>query len=425
MNRINNERYQETYYEETLKNGLKVVLWHKPGYEKSYAAMATPLGAFDVRQIDSKGNIVEYPKGLAHFLEHKMFESPHGDVMDEFSKMGANVNAMTTYNMTCYYFQTSGDLMDPLNLLLDFTQSFDIDEASVEKEKEIIVQELNMYQQMSDFRLVKETYAALFEKHPIRDDIGGTADSVNATTLSDLKKCYISNYHPSNMILVIVTGKDPQKILDGIKENQSHKKFPSISSFERKHVRENAEVYKSHVTFEMDVNQPKVNVAYKLKGIFNPKERYKTEFALRYALVAVFSPINPEYQIWLDNEIINDFFGYECDLGEDYGYLMVYTETNKKKEFIELVQKQLANMKQLEISEEVYEQLKRRYFGENIKDLNDFESIALSLIRASFNHSHFFELYELSESIEVKDISKAVNNLDIEHVSIVECLPIQ
>ena len=213
MNKVVSDRYQECYYEETLPNGLKVVVWHKPGYEKSFAMMSTQMGAFDISQIDSKGNTYQYPPGIAHFLEHKLFENENRDVMEDFSKMGASVNAATTYDLTTYYFQTSTDLYEPLNLLLDFTQSLDITKESVEKEKGIINQELSMYDQMSDFKLVKETFAALFKDHPMKYDIGGTTDSVNNTTLEQLEACYKYNYHPSTMICMIVTGKEPQEVL--------------------------------------------------------------------------------------------------------------------------------------------------------------------------------------------------------------------
>ena len=157
MKRITNERYQETYYTETLENGLRVVLWYKPGYARSLFMMATPLGAMDLIQEDAQGNTYSYPAGIAHFLEHKMFEKQDQDVMNEFSRMGANVNAFTSYNETAYYFSTSGSIEGPLDLLLDFVQQLDISDASVEKEKGIIVSELNMYQQMSDSRLLMET----------------------------------------------------------------------------------------------------------------------------------------------------------------------------------------------------------------------------------------------------------------------------
>ena len=267
MNKVVSDRYQECYYEETLPNGLKVVVWHKPGYEKSFAMMSTPMGAFDISQIDSKGNTYQYPPGIAHFLEHKLFENENRDVMEDFSKMGASVNAATTYDLTTYYFQTSTDLYEPLNLLLDFTQSLDITKESVEKEKGIINQELSMYDQMSDFKLVKETFAALFHDHPMKYDIGGTTDSVNNTTLEQLEACYKYNYHPSTMICMIVTGKDPQEVLKFVRDNQSKKRFPSINSIHRRKCREQQEVVKDHVSFVMDVTTPKVNIAFKLNEL--------------------------------------------------------------------------------------------------------------------------------------------------------------
>ena len=153
MKTITNKRYGESYVEETLENGLHVVLWQKPDYEKSLFMMATPLGAMDMKQVDEQGKELHFPAGIAHFLEHKMFEMGDSDVMELFSRMGASVNAFTSYTETAYYFSTTSDVKEPLNLLLDFVQELDISEESVEKEKGIIIQELHMYKEMSDSRL--------------------------------------------------------------------------------------------------------------------------------------------------------------------------------------------------------------------------------------------------------------------------------
>lgn len=425
MNKIMSDKYQECYYEETLPNGLKAVVWHKKGYQKSFAVMATPMGAFDVSQIDSKGNEFSYHSGIAHFLEHKMFESQSRDVMEDFSGMGANVNAATTYDMTFYYFQTSNDLTEPLNLLLDFTQSLDINEESVEKEKGIIIQELNMYQQMSDFRLVRETFAALYHNHPLKNDVGGTAKSVSETTLDELTRCFKSNYHPSSMICVVVTGKEPEEVMKIIRKNQASKKFPSISSIQRKHVHEPKEVLKEHVVFEMDVNQPKVNLAFKLEGIRNAKERYRTELCLRFLFDSMFTTINNEYQEWMNQEIINDFFGYEFDFGDDYGYCMLYSETNKPEEFKKLMLDHLNKLKDTPLKKEIFDQLKRRYFGENIRELNDFESIAVAYVRSYFSKCHYFDIYDMIENICLEDIQKSIDKIDLTHSAFIECRPIR
>ena len=425
MNKVVSDRYQECYYEETLPNGLKVVVWHKPGYEKSFAMMSTPMGAFDISQIDSKGNTYQYPPGIAHFLEHKLFENENRDVMEDFSKMGASVNAATTYDLTTYYFQTSTDLYEPLNLLLDFTQSLDITKESVEKEKGIINQELSMYDQMSDFKLVKETFAALFHDHPMKYDIGGTTDSVNNTTLEQLEACYKYNYHPSTMICMIVTGKDPQEVLKAVRENQSKKRFPSINSIHRRKCREQQEVVKEHVQFEMDVTTPKVNIAFKLNGIKNQIERNKMEIGIRYLMDSIFTTMNEDYQEWLDKEIINDFFGYECDFGEDYGYLMIYTETNKIDEFKDMIFTNLNKMMNESYKQETFNQLKKRYFGENIKELNDFEAISFAFIRNYFNKTNFFDVLEIIDSFGMNDIEKIKKSLNFDHYSVIECLPMK
>lgn len=425
MNKVVSKRYQECYYEETLPNGLKVVVWHKLGYEKSFAMMSTPMGAFDIKQIDSKGNTYEYPPGIAHFLEHKLFENENRDVMEDFSKMGASVNAATTYDLTTYYFQTSTDLYEPLNLLLDFTQNLDITKESVEKEKGIIIQELSMYDQMSDFKLVKETFAALFHDHPMKYDIGGTNESVKNTTLEQLESCYKFNYHPSTMICIIVTGKDPQLVLSVVKENQLSKRFPSINSIHRRKCREKEEVVKEHVSFVMDVTTPKVNIAFKLKGVKNQIERNKIEIGIRYLMDSMFTTMNPEYQEWLDDEIINDFFGYEYDFGEDYGYLMVYTETNKVDEFKEMIFSHLNKMKTNTFKQETFNQLKKRYFGENIKELNDFEAISFAFVRNYFNKMNFFDVLEISDVFTIDDIEKIKDGLDFTHHSVIECQPMK
>ena len=205
MKTITNKRYGESYVEETLENGLHVVLWQKPDYEKSLFMMATPLGAMDMKQVDEHGRELHFPAGIAHFLEHKMFEMGDSDVMELFSRMGASVNAFTSYTETAYYFSTTSDVKEPLNLLLDFVQELDISEESVEKEKGIIIQELHMYKEMSDSRLLMETFSSLYQQHPLRYDIGGDDESVNSITLQQLQDCYALNYHPASMILVGVS----------------------------------------------------------------------------------------------------------------------------------------------------------------------------------------------------------------------------
>ncbi|MEG0841200.1 MAG: pitrilysin family protein [Erysipelotrichaceae bacterium] len=425
MQIIRNEKYKESYVEETLDNGLHVVLWNKPDYEKACFMMATPLGAMDLEQVDQTGKITAYPAGIAHFLEHKMFEEEEQDVMDLFSEMGANVNAFTSYNETAYYFSTSENPIKPLHLLLDFVQRLYISEASVEKEKGIIIQELAMYQQMSDQRLLMETFSSLFSKHPLKYDVGGDEASVNQITKEQLETCYHLNYHPSTMVLVGVSSMDPNILLKEIKANQAKKHFNAIHSVERVKVAEPVEVARSNFSFHMDVSIPKLSIAFKEKGIQDPYERLKKEWCYRILFDMAFTSINDEYQTWMDQGIINDYFNYEVDYGSDYGLIMIVNETNKKDEFIEVILKTLKDLKTKEIDQKVFEQLKRRYFGQNIRSLNSFDDILVTYMRNYFDQIDFFKGIDLVYDIKLEDIKEAFKSFDIDTYAIVELLPNQ
>ncbi len=423
MNKIYNRRYQETRYEETLDNGLKVILWHKDGYEKSLGMMVTPLSALDLKQQDSKGNMYEFPAGIAHFLEHKMFEMKNGDVMEEFSKLGANVNAFTSYSETAYYFSTSNSIKEPLNLLLDFVQELSINKKSVEKEKGIIIQELNMYQQMSDSRLLMETYSSLYKNYPLKYDIGGNSETVSNTTLSDLEECYRLNYHPSRMVLVIVTGEEPTQVIKYVKDNQNKKKFPKANQIHRIYDEEPKDVARKEYVFQMDVSIPKVSVAFKLDSIEDIKERIKTEWCLRILLDTYFSNLYPDFQKWIDQKIFNDYIGCDADLGEEYGMMLFYAETNKIQEFLSIVDETILRIKIGNIDERILEQLKKRYFGQAIRGLNSFDDVAINTARCFFERCDFFDSMNILDSISSDDIKNAVKYIEHAEKSIVKLLP--
>ncbi len=417
MNKISNQRFNETLYEQMLSSGLRVVVIHKPGYIGSSALLATPFGGMHTKLKDNEGNIFDILPGSAHFLEHKLFESEEGDIMSAFTEVGASVNAFTSYEETVYYFSTSNDIDEPLNMLLNFVGDLRISEESVEKEKGIIIQELRMYAQMPDSRLVNETYRSLFVEHPFSNDIGGSEESVSSITKAHLELCYHLNYHPQRMLLVVATGEQPQRIFDLVEKNHASKTFDNVPLVQSLPINEPNHVYRKNHDFTLDVQSLKSTITFKLNhSIQSERERKKAEWSLRLLMEATFSPLNPAYQDWMDEGVISDFFGFEVDLGEGYGLLMFYNETDDSTKFEEFLEKEISNST---ISDATLEQLKRRYLGQAFRSLNDLEDMAISFIRATFAKADFFESLTWVEDISLKDIENVRNLIDLDNKCIV------
>lgn len=414
-----NKNFKETYYEDICDNGLKIVVWHKPEFATTSCLFATPYGSFDSEQIDKNGNIIRFPEGIAHFLEHKLFESDEGDVMSTFSTMGANVNAFTSFNETVYYFDTSDeDISKPLNLLLDFVQDLKITNESVEKEKGIIAQELNMYLEMPDSRLLFETFRSLYKNHPLKNDIGGTVESVYQITKEDLENCYAINYHPANMMVIIVTPINPSSVIDIVKQNQAGKKFNEFNPVKRYFAEEPNEVFEKFKIIHMDVTNQKICLGYKLPVINETDvSRVKRDWALRFILENHFTTMNPDYQNWLDTHQISHYFEYEIDLSKDYALLIFSDEGIDLETFKSFIQTQLNECKINSLSESSLTQLKNRSLGETLTIFNQPEAIGIQYFRNIQTGVDLFDTIEIISNLTCDDCKQAISQTNFTEMS--------
>jgi len=420
MKKHYNSFFDETYYTEILKNGLKVVIFHKPEFINTTCAFGTPYGALMINQKQGSKKY-NFNPGVAHFLEHKLFESKGDDMMAAFSSMGASVNAFTSYKETIYYFSKSGkDIEKPLNLLLDFVQDLDISEESVEKEKSIILQEVTMYEQMPDSKLVHEAYKSMYYNYPIKYDIGGDKKSIYAITKDELEKCYRLNYHPNNMLLAITTFIDPNKIIKIVRNNQNKKHFNNVKKVENINEKEPLDVVKKRHKFKADINTSKHVLAYKLTPNFkDANDAFKKEWCLRILFETHFSPINPKYQEWLDNNLINDFFGYDIDFDMNHAYVMFYIENNDEKVLKDIINNSL---KEKILNKEILEQIKHRYIGTSFSIFDDIENFDLGYIRDSLNGLDFFKALDCLNKITLKDIENTYKEFSFQHFSYISML---
>ncbi len=420
MKRYHNDFFDETYYKEVLDNGLEVIIFPKPDFLTTFAGIGTRYGSLNINQ-KFDGKDYKFNPGVAHFLEHKLFESEEKNIFDLFSNLGCQVNAFTSHLETVYHFSTTNkDIEEPLNLLLDFVQSLNISKQSVEKEKGIIIQELAMYKQEADSRLLEETYKSIYHDYPLKYDIGGDEDSVNRITKEELELAYKINYHPCNMVMMIIGPVIPEEVLSIIKNNQSKKEFLKAYKPVNNKIDESYEVKRKEYSFKMDVNKAKHVYALKLKADFlNPSDCNFKEWCVHIYLKHYFSPINPKYQEWLDEGIINDYFGFEVDYADEYANILFYKESDKDdiKEFIDKA------LKDDLLSEESLRQIKRNILGVLFRVFNDVSNFGAAYLRDYLNGNDFFENLVLLDQIKLNDLKEAFKEIDFNNYALVHLYP--
>lgn len=396
MKKLNNI-FNETAYHFVTESGLNTYLIHRPGFKQSSAVYGTPFGALNlVQNID--GERVEHKSGLAHFLEHKLFEDDAVDVLSLFAEMGASGNAFTSYDQTMYYFNHNGPIQEPLRLLLNFVSTFDISEASVEKEKGIIVEELVMYEEMPDMNLLMETYRNVFHTYPFIYDIAGTKDSVNATQLKDLNEAYRLNYSDQRMVLVIVSGQDLDEIkelvVDACKDHPlSDLKVEDVFEVEPLEVKHTHREIKG----EISVNK----MSYSFKFPYNGKDKLRDAFLLKVILEMNFSELSEEYQELLDKGIVSNAFGFDLDIRDDFGVIYFFNESEKFDDFIKAIDRIMENLIK---DEALFEQLKKRYYGEMIFSLSNIGRIGITFARAHFDQVNYYDYLAMINKLEYSDL---------------------
>ena len=420
MEKIHYKTIQETLYHKKMDNGLEVYLLPKLGFEKTYGLFSTKFGSVDTTFIPlNEKEMIKVEDGIAHFLEHKMFDMKGTDASDAFANLGASTNAFTSSSRTAYQFTTTSNENECIELLLDFVQSLDLTKESVEKEKGIIKQEIKMYDDDPDWRVYFGSIANLYQQHPVAVDIAGTVETVNATTKEMLELCYHTFYHPSNMMLFVVGNIDPEKTMELIEQNQAKKHFDEAQKIERLKVSEPLNIDVKKDVLEMDVDMSKIIASIKVnEQITNPIERIKRELSLNLFFDLVFSKSSSIYNEWLEKGIINSSFSANFTQERDYAFIQmggdvddVVVLENKMLEFIE-------NIHQITIDEEDFMRIKRKNIGMFINLFNSPESIANLYSRYYFEGISAFEIIDIVATITVADIVKILPLFNLEYTSI-------
>lgn len=408
MGKRNIEGLQETIYEEILDNGLKVVLLPKPDMAKTYSIFQTKYGSNDLSFVPiDKNEKVTVPEGIAHFLEHKLFEKEDRDVFQDFTKQGASANAFTSFNKTAYLFSATSNIDENINTLLDFVQDPYFSDQSVEKEKGIIGQEIKMYDDQPDWRAFFGIIQTMYKEHPVRIDIAGTIESIDKITKEDLYTCYYTFYHPSNMIFFATGPFDPEQMMKLIKDNQSKKTFKNQDEVQRFFPEEPDPVFKKENTIQMPVSVEKVMVGVKEKKSRLTKENWlKNEQMLSMILDHYFSKSGDYYQKLYDEQLIDGSFHYETMLDLDYGFSLLGGNSENPEKLSNRIKEMLFELKNAKISDEEFSRMKRKKIGHLLRSMNSLEFISQQYIQYEQLGFDFFEVLPTVESLQKQEVEK-------------------
>ena len=407
MNKVHYEALNETVYTEVLDNGLQVVLIPKNKYSKTYGIFTTDFGSIDNQFVPINGDKeIKIPDGIAHFLEHKLFEGEDHDAFEDFAKYGASANAFTSFTRTSYLFSATDNISENTNSLLDFVQDPHFTEEGTEKEKGIIAQEIRMYEDNPGWQLFYGLLRNLYPEHPLSVDIAGTVESIQAISPELLQTCYDTFYHPSNMNLLMIGNFVPEEMMETIRQNQAGKTFLPAKPIQRTLPQASIQDIIRYKEIEMDVQRPKVMLG--VKGLDadvtgNQAEKYKIYGSLLLELL--FGRSSTHFIDLYDNGLIDDSFGYSFNLDRSFNFMAIESDTEEPKLLEDKLKRILLDWEtDANLKNEKFDLLKKSMIGEQLQAFNSLEYIANHYSTLLFSGAELFEVVPLIEETSLEDI---------------------
>ncbi|RIO53662.1 EF-P 5-aminopentanol modification-associated protein YfmH, partial [Staphylococcus pasteuri] len=323
------EVIDEKVYEHELQNGLRLFVIPKPGFQKTFVTYTTQFGSLDSRfKPLGQNEFVTVPDGVAHFLEHKLFEKEEEDLFTAFAEENAQANAFTSFDRTSYLFSATDHLENNIKRLLTMVETPYFTKETVDKEKGIIAEEIKMYQEQPGYKLMFNTLRAMYTNHPIRVDIAGSVESIYDITKDDLYLCYETFYHPSNMVLFVVGDVDPEYIVDIVEEHENQRDKTNQPEIERAKIDEPQSVNQHFVTEEMKLQSPKLMLGFKNQPLEESPEKYvQRDLEMTFFYELIFGEETEFYQELLNNDLIDETFGYQFVLEPTYSFSIITSAT--------------------------------------------------------------------------------------------------
>ncbi len=411
----------ESYVKAVMPNGLEIYIMEKPQYSSSYAIYGTRYGSIDTKFSKNGGDMLSVPEGIAHYLEHKLFEGEDGDAFSKYAKTGASANAFTSFDRTCYLFSCSDNFYENLDILLSFVQSPYFTKENVEKEQGIIGQEIRMYDDNPGWRVMFNLLKAMYHTHPVRIDIAGTVESIAKIDADLLYKCYETFYNPTNMFICLVGNIDTDKALKQIEKSIIDRTPVEIN---RGQFDEPQEIVNPYIEQKLAVNTPMFCLGFKQK-ITSPYRRLKSKICIDLLLQIICGDASPLYARLMNEGLINDDFGSEYFNGNGYAAVIFEGESCDPERVASEIKAEINRLRTEGVSKKLFSAVKCGIYGDMIRRFNSVENLAMSLTECAMYGYSLFDEIKMVKSVSYDDVIKRFDIFDNENAVLSVIKPLE
>lgn len=399
---------KEMIYRTRLSNGLTVALLPKKEFKEVYGSVTVQLGSVDMLVTEVDGNVKEYPAGIAHFLEHKLFErEDSSDLMSAFTSLGADSNAFTSFTKTSYLFSATDHFLENLELLDELVTSAHFTEDSILREQDIIQQEREMYQDDPDSCLFFSTLANLYPGTPLATDIVGSEESISQINLTNLQENFTRFYKPVNMSLFLVGNFDVEQVQDYFER----KELKDLDVQEVAREKLLLQDVKPTDSMRMEVSSPKLAIGVRGKRGVSEADCYRHHILLKLLFAMMFGWTSDRFQKLYESGKIDASLSLEIEVTSRFHFVMLTMDTKEPVALSHQFRKAIRNFtKDLDITEEHLDIIKREMFGEFFSSMNSLEFIATQY--DAFEHGEtIFDLPKILQEITLEDVLEAGHHL--------------
>ena len=410
MKIIENSKVKEKLYVEKLENGLTIMIIPKKGIQKKYVIWGTNYGSNDSKfVVPGETEETEVPKGVAHFLEHKMFEQESGvNSLDTLTALGVEANAYTTNDHTAYLFECTENFYPALDELMDYVQHPYFTDENVEKEKGIIGQEIMMYDDYPEWKVYLNALEAMYHEHPVKLDITGTIETISHIDKEILYKCYNTFYNPSNMAMVVCGDFEPEKLLEEIKSRLVKKE--ANGEIKRIYPEEAETIVQEKIEKNMDVSQPLFTIVIKDKVADN-KDKVRKHIAIEILLNMIIGKSSKLYKELYDEGLLFSVPSIDYEFSRGYAHILVTGQSPEPEKVYEKFKDTVSKMKESSIDIPEFNRIKKRIYGDYVKEYNDTADIARMFLADFFKEINSFDYLEEIPTINEQYLEQILKNV--------------